>query len=88
MIVASVSYGNDSIALLQWLHEGRTAVTGRILCVYAATGWASKEWPTRVERGEALARSYGFEPYQVARAGGGVICFRVGYLRHSEQGPR
>lgn len=70
MLIASVSYGNDSIALLQWLREqDQLAKHGPILAVYADTGWASKEWPARVERGEALARSYGFEPHRVTSIG-------------------
>lgn len=76
MIVASVSYGNDSIALIQWLRESQTTDVHRrvrVLCVYADTGWASKEWPSRVERGEMLARSYGFETHRVARSGGGFV---------------
>lgn len=77
MIVASVSWGNDSIALVQWLHEARArrmfASEARVLCVYADTGWASKDWPERVERAEALARSYGFETHRVQRAEGGFV---------------
>jgi len=75
-LIVSVSYGNDSIALIQWLHE-RDALhsaraAGRVLCVYAATGWASKGWPARVEQGEALARRYGFTPHRI-EAGGGLV---------------
>lgn len=70
MLVASVSWGNDSIALVQWLHEhGALARFGRVLCAYANTGWAAKEWPERVLRGEALARSYGFEPSTIESVG-------------------
>lgn len=66
MIIASVSWGNDSIALVQWLHEaGRVDVA----CVYADTGWASVEWPARVERGEALAASYAFATHRVGSVG-------------------
>lgn len=58
MLAISVSYGNDSIAMLQWAHEtGQT----NVVAVYCDTGWASPSWPQRVERGEALAKSYGFE---------------------------
>lgn len=76
MIVASVSWGNDSIALVQWLHEARGTILAReseIMCVHADTGWASKGWPARVEAGEKLARSYGFETHRVARAEGGFV---------------
>lgn len=70
MLIASVSWGNDSVALLQWLHE-HNALTRfeRALCVYMDTGWAAKDWMERVERAEALARSYGFEPHRAQSIG-------------------
>ena len=59
--VVLTSYGNDSIALIQWMHEhGKRDV----LCLYSHTGWAQDGWDERVARGESLARSYG---YAVAR---------------------
>lgn len=55
--VIFASYGNDSIALIQWAHEqGLRDVT----CLYSDTGWAADWWLGRVEMGEALAASYGF----------------------------
>lgn len=57
MNVIFASYGNDSVALIQWAHEkGLQNVT----VVYSDTGWAAKKWPERVERGEAWAQSLGF----------------------------
>jgi 3'-phosphoadenosine 5'-phosphosulfate sulfotransferase (PAPS reductase)/FAD synthetase len=61
--VAFVSYGNDSIALLQWLHEN-LVLPGRaveMLVVHNNTGWASPAWPARVAAGEAVAIKYGFK---------------------------
>ncbi len=58
MQVLFCSYGNDYIALIQWAHENRIP---DVTCLYSDTGWASKEWPERVTRGEALAKSYGFK---------------------------
>lgn len=55
--VISSSYGNDSVALIQWAHEA--GLTG-VYVAYCDTGWAAPWWPQRVERGEALAQSYGF----------------------------
>lgn len=52
----SSSYGNDSIAGIQWLHERGLQAT----VAYCDTGWGALQWSARVERGEALARSYGF----------------------------
>lgn len=57
MHVLFCSYGNDSVALIQWAHEAKL---DDVVCLYSDTGWAAQDWPARVERGEALARSYGF----------------------------
>ena len=66
-IVAGVSWGNDSVALIQLLRErGHEDV----VCLYNDTGWAmpahdgEEGWDERVERMEAWARSLG---YQTAR---------------------
>ena len=57
MHVLFCSYGNDSIALIQWAHErGLKGVT----CLYSDTGWSARWWPERVARGEALAHAYGY----------------------------
>ncbi len=74
MIVASVSWGNDSIALVRWLYERGER---DVVCVYCDTGWASKDWPARVEDGERLARSYGFGTERLARPGGFVELARL-----------
>jgi 3'-phosphoadenosine 5'-phosphosulfate sulfotransferase (PAPS reductase)/FAD synthetase len=57
MFVGSTSYGNDSVAMIQWAHE-KGAID--ITWAYCDTGWAAPHWPQRVEAGEALAHSYGF----------------------------
>lgn len=58
MNVISSSYGNDSIAAVQWAHE--TGLPG-VIVAYCDTGWSAPGWPARVLRGEGLARSYGFQ---------------------------
>lgn len=57
MNVISASYGNDSMALIQWAHENALP---SVTVAYCDTGWAAPGWFLRVEAGEALARSYGF----------------------------
>lgn len=53
-IIVSTSWGNDSVALVQFLYErGFTDVT----CVYCDTGWAASWWPARVEAMETWARA-------------------------------
>ena len=39
------SFGNDSIALIQYMHENHK---GEFFVLYNDTQWASKEWPKRV----------------------------------------
>lgn len=60
------SYGNDSIALIQFAHE--QALTG-VTVAYCNTGWAADHWPARVVAAEAWARSLGFETVQIGSEG-------------------
>lgn len=62
MNVISSSYGNDSIALIQWAHEHQIK---DVTCVYINTGWASDEWPERVKKGNDLAKKYGFNTLEI-----------------------
>ena len=57
------SYGNDSIALIQWMAE--KGYRDRCAVAYSETGWASDEWGERVVKGECLARGYGFETHRL-----------------------
>lgn len=52
------SYGNDSVALIQWLYENVDISDAAVL--YSDTGWASPKWKARVEHCEAWAESLGF----------------------------
>lgn len=57
--VIKASYGNDSIALIQWMREqGHT----NAFVLHNDTGWARADWAARVEAGEAFVRSVGMEP--------------------------
>lgn len=58
MNVISSSYGNDSVALIQWAHEKKLP---EVMVAYCDTGWSAPHWPQRVDRGETLAKSYGFQ---------------------------
>ncbi len=64
--VIFVSYGNDSIALLQWAHENDLH---GVAVVFTDTGWMADGWAARVERGEAWVRSLGFTPYRTKSIG-------------------
>lgn len=71
--VIFASYGNDSIALIQWMHEllqmNRYRVPQSVAVAYSDTGWAAPWWPQRVEQAEAWVRSLGFTPHRIASDG-------------------
>lgn len=60
--VIFASYGNDSIALIQWAHERRLP---DVHVAYGDTGWAADWWPARVEQAEAWVRTLGFVPHRI-----------------------
>ena len=64
--VIFASYGNDSIALIQWAHEHNLK---NVTVAYSDTGWAADWWPTRVEKSEAWVRTLGFKPVRIASEG-------------------
>lgn len=66
MSVLFASYGNDSVALIQWAHESGLK---DVYVLYSNTGWAAKHWPKRVAKMEAWARSLGFTPVQTKSIG-------------------
>ena len=43
--IVTSSFGNDSIALIQYMHENHK---GDFIVLYNDTGWARKDWPARV----------------------------------------
>ena len=57
MNIISSSYGNDSVALIQWAHEQKLT---NITVAYCDTGWSAPSWPMRVNRCEVFARKLGF----------------------------
>ena len=64
--VIFASYGNDSIALIQWAHE--RGLTG-VHVAYNDTGWAAEWWSGRVDQAEAWVRSLGFVPHRIRGEG-------------------
>jgi 3'-phosphoadenosine 5'-phosphosulfate sulfotransferase (PAPS reductase)/FAD synthetase len=64
--VISSSYGNDSVALIQWAREHSLS---DVTVVYCDTGWASPSWPNRVIEGERLATRYGFKSVRTKSIG-------------------
>lgn len=74
------SYGNDSIALIQWAHERGLS---DVHVAYGDTGWAAEWWPARVDQAEAWVRTLGFVPHRIKGEAMGalVILHRVSFAR-------
>lgn len=64
--IARVSWGNDSVAMVQNLHEHGLK---DVVCVYSKTGWASEAWCERVEKAEGWARGLGYRCVQIGSDG-------------------
>lgn len=67
--VISVSYGNDSLAMIQWASETCLNFFGRVVVAYCDTGWSAPGWDHRVAMGEAFAHSCGFETVRLSSIG-------------------
>jgi hypothetical protein len=64
--ILRASYGNDSIALIQWAREeGLTDVA----VVYSDTGWSRAWWTQRVEQMETWVSTLGFMPARTESIG-------------------
>lgn len=64
--IISASYGNDSIALIQWAHEQRLE---HCYVLFMDTGWAASWWAGRVDNCEKWVRSLGFKPARTSSIG-------------------
>jgi 3'-phosphoadenosine 5'-phosphosulfate sulfotransferase (PAPS reductase)/FAD synthetase len=79
MIIVFASYGNDSIALIQWAKEqGLEDVT----VAYSDTGWAAEWWSDRVAAGEKWVKSLGYTPVTLRSEG------MAGLVRRKNAFPR
>lgn len=58
MNVVFTSFGNDSIALIQWVRKARLK---NVHIIYSDTGWAAKWWGARIEEGANWAKQLGFK---------------------------
>ena len=64
--IIKASYGNDSVALIQWAHERGLA---DVAVLYNDTGWARDDWGDRVSKLESWAQSLGFSPHRTQSEG-------------------
>lgn len=60
------SYGNDSIALIQWAKESGLE---NVTTVYSDTGWYADWWQERINIAENWVRSLGFTPARTESIG-------------------
>ena len=66
MNIIFASYGNDSIALIQF---AKNKGLKEVVVIYSNTGWAADWWADRVIKGERLAESYGFKTGRTSSEG-------------------
>lgn len=66
------SYGNDSVAMIQWAHEQKLE---GVHVVYTDTGWAAEFWKERVDRLEVWVRSLGFHAHRTKSMGFRQLAF-------------
>lgn len=64
--VIFASYGNDSIALIQFAHE---LGLKDVHVAYTDTGWAADWWGARVEQAEEWVKSLGFTSHRIMSEG-------------------
>lgn len=78
--VIFASYGNDSVALIQWAYEN--GIKDAYVC-YSDTGWAKRDWvSSRVEPGEAWVKSLGYTPVRTSGVG------MIGLIQKKQAWPR
>ncbi|MDE1464809.1 hypothetical protein [Spartinivicinus poritis] len=71
--VIFASYGNDSIALIQWAFDRKLR---SVTVVYSDTGWACDFWNERVINAEKWVKSLGFSTAQTKSEGMEKLVFR------------
>lgn len=64
--VIRASYGNDSVALIQFAREAKLQ---DVVVLYSDTGWSRSTWSDRVEILEGWARSIGFGTARTSSVG-------------------
>lgn len=81
--VIRASYGNDSVAVIQWAHEHGLE---KVAVLYNDTGWAHPDWEARVCRLESWVRSLGFHPHRTSSIGlEALVRRRKGWPRQGMQ---
>src|SRR5208337_1393613 len=64
--IIKASYGNDSVALIQWCYENGVE---NAVVLYNDTGWAAPGWEERLAQKERWARALGFATWRTSSVG-------------------
>lgn len=64
--IIKASYGNDSVALIQWAYEHNLE---NVAVLYNDTGWADPAWESRVLECEVWCAARGFAPHRTSSLG-------------------
>lgn len=81
--VLCVSYGNDSIAMIQLIHEMQLK---NVALLYNDTGWADKSWPARIIKMKDWATSLNFDCFETISIGmEALVKSRKGWPRQGMQ---
>lgn len=84
--VISASYGNDSMAMIQWAHDSLLRASGSVTVVYCNTGWAAPGWDSRVSMGEKFAAACGFDVVSLPSMGmEELVRMKKGFPGHGSQ---
>lgn len=84
--VISASYGNDSMAMIQWARDSLLLASGTVTVVYCNTGWAAPGWDRRVADGEKFAAKCGFDVVSLSSMGmEELVRMKKGFPGHGSQ---
>lgn len=64
--IVTSSFGNDSVALIQWMHENKPE---QFCVLYNDTGWSRDDWPARVSKLSAICLELGIVVHQTKSIG-------------------
>lgn len=80
MHVIFSSFGNDSLALIQWAIDSKLP---NVHVVYSNTGWYHPDWPAKVEKAKVWLASVGFHFHEIASEGmANLVLRKRGWPRH------
>jgi len=81
--VISVSYGNDSMAMIRWAYEQGLK---NVVVTYCDTGWAAPGWGQKVDAGETAAKAMGFEVVRLQSMGmAELVRMKKGFPGNAQQ---